>query len=116
MTISWSFDSSGQFDFPVLILDNRFRYIGSGRNSSGDVKFFKCMGWQSGCEALVSIGSRYHEEGEGGWGFITLYLLDFTPLAEHTCSSMTDAKILVPQHCDLESLQEQFNQFDLTRS
>jgi len=115
MSISWNFDTSGQFDFPVLILEDSFKYILTGRNEGGDVKFYKCINWQKGCEASASIGSRYHEEGGGeGWGFITQYLLEFSPLISHKCFSIQDTDI-EHTNCDMEGLESCFNQFDIKR-
>ena len=111
MSISWYFDSTGQFDTPVLILENRFKYIPCGRNSGGDVKFFRCIQWQSGCEARVSIGSTYHEEGGGeGWGFITQYLLDHTPVGQHTCSHLLDDHLVPSTNDDMQILENLLRQ------
>jgi len=115
MSLSWSFDSSGQFDFPVLILDNSYRYILTGRNEGGDVKFFRCINRQAGCEASASIGSTYHEEGGGeGWGFITQHLLDVTPLEQHTCFNVQTNTSDSAKY-DLQDLENCFDSFDIKR-
>jgi len=114
MSLSWGFDSSGQFDIPVLVLDNSFRYIFAGRNEGGDVKFFRCMNRISGCEASASIGSTYHEEGGGeGWGFITQYLVDFTPLEQHICS--VNILDIATAKCDVRDLEHCFDNFIIKR-
>jgi len=117
MSISWHFDDSGRFNFPVLILDNRFKYIASGRNSAGDVRFFRCIQEQTGCQAGVSIGSRYHEEGGGeGWGLITQYLLDYSPLSCHTCLNIPGPDLESFRNCDVQSLDNCFGLMGLNQS
>ena len=117
MSISWNFDDSGRFSFPVLILDNRFMYTASGRNSEGDVRFFRCIQEQSGCQASVSIGSRYHEEGGGeGWGFITQYLLDYSPLSSHTCLNTPTPNLESFRNYDVQSLENCFDQINIRHS
>ena len=72
-------------------------------------------GWHGGCEASGSIGSKYHEEGGGdGWGFITQFLLDYSPIAHHRCTNVANSKIETAE-CDMQGLENCFNQFDIKR-
>ena len=114
-SMSWTFDYSGEYDFPLLVLDSNFRYVICGRNEGGDVKFFKCINWGRGCPSTAAVGSTYHEEGGGeGWGYITQYLLDFSPLNTHICSDETSVE-LTSFTSDIQSLELMFDNVNIKR-
>ena len=82
MTISWRFDSAGEFSSPVIVLEERYRY--SLRRSSGEVSDYKCV---NGCDVGVSVVT-YFQDDDAGWSVCSKDLINISPLQLHTCAGV----------------------------
>ena len=84
MYIQWSFDTSGMYNLPVVILDKKYKYIlKTGIKPGDDSHHYKCL---HGCEAGLSVGTRT-EDTEDGWGSLTKYIFNVTPFSAHQCQT-----------------------------
>ena len=72
MSIQWSFDTSGMYNLPVVILAKKYKYILKTVMEPGDGR---CL---HGCEA----GTR-SEDTEDDWGYFTKYIFNVTPFSAH---------------------------------
>ena len=83
MTISWRFDSAGEFSSPVIVLQERYRY--SLRRSSGEVSDYKCV---NGCNVGVSVLTSFQDD-DAGWSVCSKHLINISPLQLHTCAGVS---------------------------
>ena len=89
MTLAWRFDTSGLYPVPVVVVENRYRYIRSGDTGpDGDlVTHYKCV---HGCPAAVSVGTK-SEERDDGWDSVVKFLYNVTPLEVHSCQQQLNS-------------------------
>ena len=102
MSIQWSFDTSGMYSLPVVILDKKYKYILRNRpisESGDDSHHYRCV---HGCEAGVSVGTRT-EDTKDGWGSLIKYIFNVTPFSAHQCHDRLN------QLENLDSLLTSFN-------
>ena len=82
MSIQWSFDTSGVYNLPVVILAKKYKYILKTVMEPGDGSHhYRCL---HGCEAGLSVGTRT-EDTEDDWGYFTKYIFNVTPFSAHQC-------------------------------
>ena len=102
MSIQWSFDTSGMYSLPVVILDRKYKYIlekGAVIEAGNTSHHYRCL---HGCEAEVSVGTRT-EDAEDGWGSLVKYIYNVTPFSAHQCQDRLN------QLENLDSLLTSFN-------
>ena len=102
MSIQWGFDTSGMYSLPVVILDQKYKYIlqkGSVMEAGDASHHYRCL---HGCEAELSVGTR-SEDTEDGWGSLIKYIFNVTPFSAHQCQDRLN------QLENLDSLLTSFN-------
>ena len=78
MTVSWRFDTNGEFSSPVVVLGERYSYV--LHSQSEESCQYKCI---NGCDVGVSVITSHHDQG--GWSVCSKYLANISPLHLHTC-------------------------------
>ena len=81
MTVSWRFDTNGEFSSPVVIIGEKYSYVLSSQ--SEEICQYKCI---NGCDAEVSVITRHHDQD--GWSVCDKLLANMSPLHLHTCGGV----------------------------
>ena len=79
--ISWDYDRSGLYSSPVIVVENKFKYLLS--DTVDNVDQFRCI---HGCPAIVKLESKL-EVDVNGWETVTKTIADMSPLSNHSCHS-----------------------------
>ena len=79
MSLNWRFESNGDYCKPVIVLEEKYRYILSSQTE--ETSQYECVG---GCGASVSVLTS-EEEDHLGWSVCSKHLVNISPLHLHTC-------------------------------
>ena len=80
--IAWNYDRSGLYSSPVIVIEQKFKYLLSN-TAVNNIDQFHCV---HGCPAIVKLETT-HEEDENGWETVTKSIIELSPLTNHHCQS-----------------------------